>query len=140
MSTVLWANHLLNGEVISDQTDKRALFKHAGKLDTLASAAKVAAFSSLLDHTDAQCNMGQIELPDGMQSTNDLMARDGVWKSADEALIILSSLLTAITTERPRFGFLKNDYDAVVAELTQSIEYAKKAGEVGARFNFGVVM
>ena len=140
MSTVLWANHLRDGAVISDQTDKWALYKHAGKLDRLASAAKTAAFSSLLDHTDAQVNMGGTELPAGMQSTDDLMARDGVWKSADEALAILSALRAAVVTEKPRFGVLRNDYDAVVAELTESIEYAKKAGEVGARFNFSVVM
>jgi hypothetical protein len=75
-----------------------------------------------------------------MTSTYELMARDGVWKSAHDALAILNGLLAMITTEKPRFGVLKNDYAAVVEELTESIAYAKKAGEAGARFNLSVVM
>ncbi|MFB1490962.1 MULTISPECIES: hypothetical protein [unclassified Thiocapsa] len=140
MSTVLWANHLLNnGEVASDENDKWALYKHADKLDKLASVAGLEPFCSLLDHTDMQFNLGGDELPDGMQSTNDLMARSGVWKSADDALGILNGLLTLITTEKPRFGILNNDYDAVVDELSQSIEYAKMARNLGVKINFSVV-
>ena len=140
MSTVLWANHLLsNGEVMSDESDKWALYKHTDKLDKLASAAKIEPFSSLLDHTDVQFNMGDDELPEGMESTNELMAHDGVWKSAKDALAILNGLLALITAEKPRFGIIKNDYNVVVAELSESIEYAKKAGESGAEFNFSVV-
>ena len=141
MSTVLWANHLLkNGEVASDENDKWALYKYAEKLDKFASAAKVEPFSSLLDHTDIQFNMGDDELPDGMKSTNALMAREGVWKSANDAIAILNGLLAVISSEKPRFGVIKNDYDVVVAELSESIEYAKKASDVGAKFNFSVVM
>jgi hypothetical protein len=141
VSTVLWANHLLsNGEVISDESDKWALYKHADKLDKLASAARVEPFSSLLDHTDVQFNMGDEGLPEGMETTNEVMAHDGVWKSARDALAMLNGLLAVITAEKPRFGIMKNDYDAVVAELSESIEYAKKADESGAMFNFSVVM
>ncbi|MEZ4552101.1 MAG: hypothetical protein R2874_16995 [Desulfobacterales bacterium] len=141
MSSVLWANHLLkNGEVASDEIDKWALYKHLKKLDKFASTAKVEPFSSLLDHTDIQFNMGNGELPDGMKSTNDLMAHEGVWKLANDALAILNGLLAVISAEKPRFGVINNDYDMVVAELYESIEYAKKASEVGAKFNFSVVM
>jgi hypothetical protein len=141
LSTVLWANHLLNnGEVASDESDKWALFKHADKLDKLASVVGLEPFSSLLDHTDMQFNIGDDELPEGIQSTTELMARNGVWKSADNALTILNGLLAVITTEKPRFGVMKNDYDAVVAELSESIEYAKKVRELGVKFNFSVVM
>jgi hypothetical protein len=141
LSTVLWANHLLNGEVASDETDKWALYRHVEKLDKLASAAKLEPFSSLLDHTDIQFNMGDDEeLPEGMESTNELMARDGVWKTAEDALTLLNGLLAAITTEKPRFGLVTNDYEAIVAELSESVEYAKKAIAVGAKFNFCVVM
>ena len=141
MSTVLWANQLLNnGDLASDESDKGALFKHANKLDKLASAAGLEPFSSLLDHTDIQFNMGDGELPAGMQSTNELMARDGVWVSADDALALLSGLLAVITTEKPRFGVMKNDYGAIVAELSESIEYARKVSELGGKFNFSVVM
>jgi len=141
LSTVIWANHLLkNSEVASDENDKWALYKHAKKLDKLASAAKLELFSSLLDYTDIQFNMGDDVLPEGMASTNELMARDGVWKSANDALVILNGLFAVISAEKPRFGVLKNDCDAVMAELSESIEYAKKASEAGAKFNFSIVM
>jgi hypothetical protein len=141
MGTVLWANHLMqNGQVISDEKDKWALYKHTKQLDKLASTAKVEAFSSLLDHTDLQFNLGDKELPKGMSSTNELMARDGVWKPAREALAILNGLLAVISAQKPKFGILRNDYDAVVAELSESIAYAKQASESDARFNFSVVM
>ena len=140
MSTVLWANRLLGtGEVISDESDKWALYRHAGKLDGLASAAKVEPFSSLLDHTDVRFNMGDDELPEGMVSTNELMARDGVWRSAEDALAVLDGLLALVTAQKPRFGLVRNDYEAVVAELSESIEFAKKAGASAARFNLSVV-
>lgn len=141
MGTVLWANYrLANGEVVSDESDKWALYKHADKLDKLANTAKLGPFSSLLDHTDLQFNICDDELLDGMESTNELMARDGVWKSADDGLAILNGLLATITAEKPRFGTLRNDYDAVVEELLESIEHANKAGEADAQFNFAVVM
>ena len=35
MSTVLWANVLVSGEVRSDQADHLALYKHADKLDQI---------------------------------------------------------------------------------------------------------
>jgi hypothetical protein len=129
-----------NGEVISDESDKWALYKHTKKLDQLATNAKMELFSNLLDHTDLQFNMGDSELPKGMKSTNELMARDGVWKPGKEALAILKELLTVITVEKPRFGSMRNDYDAVIEELSESIKYAKKAGELGAKFNFSVVV
>jgi hypothetical protein len=141
VSTVLWANHLSgNGKVTSDESDKWALYRHADKLDRLAGTAKLEPFSSLFDHTDARFNMSDDELPDGMESTNELMARDGVWRSATDALAILNGLLAVITAEKSRFGVIKNDYDAVVAELSETIEYAKAASESGAKFNLSVVV
>jgi len=75
-----------------------------------------------------------------MASTNAVMAHEGVWKSAEVALAILNALLAEIRCRRPGFGVIRNDYDAVTAELSESIEFAKKASEVGARFNLSVVM
>ncbi len=141
MSTVLWTNRLLSGgDVESDESDKWALYRHAKKLDALARAAKVGAFSSLFDHIDLRYNTSDEELPEGMTSTNELMARDGVWKDADEALAILKGILAAVTVQKPRFGLAKNDYDVIVAELLESIAFASKAREAGAKFNFSVVM
>lgn len=141
MSTVLWANLLTrDGGVTSDESDKWALFKYVDKLDKLASEAKLEPFSSLLDQTDLRFNLSDDDLPEGMTSTDELMARDGVWKPAPEALAILDGLLTLITAEKPRFGVMKNSYNTIVSELTESIEHAKKANAAGARFNFSVVM
>jgi hypothetical protein len=140
MSTVLWANHLAgDGQVTSDERDKWALYKHADRLDTLARRAKLGLFTSLLDHTDAQFNLSDAELPEGMRSTRELMARDGVWQRADDALAILDGLLAIVRERTPRFGLLKNDYDDVVAELAESSASARTAADAGAKFNFSVV-
>ena len=140
VSTVLWANQLLSGgEAISHESDRWALHEHASRFDRLASAARIEPFSSLLDHTDVRFDMGGDEHPEGMAATNELMARDGVSTSANEALAVLDGLLAVVTAARPRFGIVKNDYDAVVAELSESIEFAKKAGASAAEFNLSVV-
>jgi hypothetical protein len=139
MSTVLWANQLLDGVVTSDESDKYALYKHSKKLTQLSQTAAIPAFSELLDFTDMQFNLGDDELPEGMQSTNELVAENGVWKDGAQAVEMLEALLKVITTEKPRFGLVSNDYDAVVTELQESIAWARKAAEMGARFNFSVV-
>ena len=140
MSTVLWANQLHGDEVISEERDRWALYKHTAKLDKLATAANLPPFSSLLDHTDLEINTGAAELPPGMESTDDLMASEGVWRSAEEAVALLNGLLATITAEQPRFGLVKNDYEQVVAELSETVEFARKALEHGAKFNLAVVM
>lgn len=140
MSTVLWANQLDGETVTSDEADKWALHSHVKKLDQLTKDAGLRSFSDFLDFTDMQFNVTDAELPAGMESTDELMARDGVWQSADEAVAVLGELLNIVTTKKPRFGLLKNGYDDVVAELTESLEYARKAVAAGAKFNFSVVM
>ncbi|MCB1058514.1 MAG: hypothetical protein KDD11_23670, partial [Acidobacteria bacterium] len=97
-------------------------------------------FSGLFDHTDLHFNLGDGELPDGMESTDELMARDGVWVTAADAVATLEGLLAVVNSEKPRFGLVRDDYEVVVSELSESIEYAKKAAELGAKFNFSVVM
>lgn len=143
MSTVLWANYLLDdGTVVADENDKWALFAYAEELDQLAAAAQLPPFSSLLDDTDYEYNMiDDGEWPEeGMASTDEMMAQNGVWLPAHEALAILEGLLTSITTQKPRLGRDENDREAVIAELLESIDYAKKAQALGARFNFAVIM
>ncbi len=141
MSTVLWANHLLNtGTVVSDEQDKWALYQYAATLDELAHAAKLEPFTSLLDHTDLQFQINDEDLPATIQSTNQLMAREGVWQSAHDALAILHGLLEVIHAEKTGIWDMKNDRDAIVAELSESIAYAEKAREINARFNFSVIM
>jgi hypothetical protein len=141
MSTVLWANQLgKRGKVISDESDKWALYRHTEALDQLACAAGLQPFSSLIDDTDLRFNLDGDELPAGVKSTRALMARQGVWKSPNDALAILEGLLAVIATDRPRFGVQRDDVDSVVAELSESIAYAQQARDADLRFNFSVVM
>ncbi|APV48870.1 hypothetical protein BWI17_03750 [Betaproteobacteria bacterium GR16-43] len=124
----------------SDESDKPALHKHAEKLDKLAGSAKIGSFTNLLDFTDVKFNTTDADLPEGMESTDELMARDGVWVASADALGVLNGLLKVIIADKPRFGLVKNDYEDVVSELCESIEFAKKAEAAGAKFNFSVVM
>lgn len=140
MSTVLWANYLVNGVVTSDESDKYALYKHADKLDAICRDIGVLPFSEIHDATDARVNLGDAELPAGMESTDELMAKEGVWVGAHDALQMLEALLNKIETENIRFGVLQNAHDAVVEELKESISFAREAAGKSAKFNFGVVM
>lgn len=139
MSTVLWANQLAEGEVTSDEEDKFALFKHSSKLDAVCRKLGQPPFSELCDSTDVRFNHGDIELPPGVESSNEVMAKEGVWVDAGEAVQRLRALLTHIEQSRTRFGLLSNDHDDVVAELRQSIGFAEAAAAARAKFNFCIV-
>ncbi len=140
MSTVLWANVLVDGSVTSDQSDKYALCKHTDKLDALCRDSGITPLSEICDSTDMRYNVEDIELPEGMESTDELMARDGVWIEAQSAVTLLEELLGAVKSKKPRFGLLKDDFDDVVSELEESVAFAKDAAAKGARFNFAIVM
>lgn len=140
MSTVLCANYLLDGEVVSDQSDKYALHKHLAKLDRVCQSSGLTAISAICDSTDMRVNFVEIDLPPGMKSTNELMARDGVWTDGSEALQLLERLLNEIREKSTRFGLFNNDHQAVVTELSEAIEFAKTAAAKSAKFNFSFVM
>jgi len=140
MSTVLWANKLVGEVVTSDESDKYALYKHADKLDEIGLRVAQKSFKSLCDTTDLEFNLGDDDLLNGMVSTNELMAKNGKWMDASEAAILLSSLISEIETKKVRFGLLKNDHDAVLAELKESLSYAQDSAAKGGKFNFSVVM
>lgn len=140
MSTVLWANHLLDGVVTSDQADKFALHKHADKLDKICRRACSKSFHDLCDTTDLEFNQSDDELPPGMTSTDEVMAQRGKWVAASEAVALLEAAIGDIVAGKTRFGLLRNDHDAVVAELKESLAYAHLAAQGGAKFNFSVVM
>ena len=140
MSTVLWANRLQDGAVTSDESDRIALHRHLPQLDKLAIAAGVASLSSICDGTDLRFNLQDLDLPDGMSSTSEWMARDGIWIDAPQAVRLLPALLASVQSKRPRFGLLRNDCDAVIEELRESLAWAEEAAARGARFNFSIVM
>jgi len=140
VSTVLWANSLANGEVTSDESDKVALHRHADKLDQLSAQLKLRPFSELLDATDVKYNVSDLELPEGCSSTNDVMAKEGVWVDAAEALRRLQQLLAHIQQHKTRFGLLRNDHAAVVGELEESIAFVARAATANEKVNFSIVM
>ena len=110
------------------------------KLDALCSSCEVMLFSDILDSTDMQINLDVIELPEGMESTDELMAQQGVWASAAAVLHMLETLLHKIETDNIRFGTARNAREDIVAELQESIAFAREAVTKSAKFNFGVVM
>lgn len=96
MSTVLWANVLVNGTVQSEAEDRYALFDQADKLDELCRSLKLPSFESICDSTDVRFNLDEFDLPDGMESTNDYMALHGVWMDLPEAIRMLEALLAPV--------------------------------------------
>ncbi len=139
MSTVLWANLLHAGQVSSDEADKYALYRHSKKLDRLSRKLGVASFLSSQDFTDMLFNLSEDELPAGMSSTDELMAQNGSWMAAQDALEMLTQLAQYIEREQVRFGVFSDDRDAVLRELQESLEIARKADRINAQFNFSVV-
>lgn len=141
MSTVLWANVMVGDEVRSEEADRHALYKHAGKLDTICQSLGLPSFQATCDTTDLRFNTDDsFELPDGMSSTNELMAREGVWMDAAGASGYLRRLVSHIREKKVRFGLLSNDHDAVVRELDEVIAFLDAQGSGATRFNFSVVM
>ena len=140
MSTVLWANHLKDGVVESDESDKFSLYKFLDKLDSICEKLDITRISAACDATDFRVNLEELELPEGMASTDELMAQSGAWLDAEDAVHMLETLLSTVTAENIRFGIVKNHHQEVVAELEESIAYAKAAAQNNARFNCSIVM
>lgn len=140
MSTVLWANRLVDGVVISDQSDKPTMHRHLKKLDKLCEKGGLSTISSFCDSTDAQCNLEILELPEGMESTDALMAAEGVWINANDAEGILRALIDIIREEQTKFGLIRNDHEQILEELQESHAFAKASAECNGAFNFSVVM
>jgi len=138
LGTVLWANVLAAGEVRSEQQDRSALYRHGRKLDAIARSLGLPSLLAMCDETDVRYNMEGLDLPEGMNSTNDVMAASGAWLPREEALRLLQGLLAHIRSTRTRFGLLRNQHDDVVAELSGVLDFLE--AQSGAdRFNFCVV-
>ena len=140
MSTVLWANYLVDGKLVCDEADKYALYKYSKKLDKLARRLGVTPFLDLQDTTDLQYNLSESPLPDGVETTDELMAISGVWVEAADVVKMLEALLREIEAKNIKFGLLSNAQDDVIDELKESLTFAKQAEDLSAKFNFTVVM
>lgn len=140
MSTVLWANVRVDGQVVSEEQDRYALYRHADKLDKLARELGLGSFNAACDDTDARYQFDdELELPAGITSTTQLMASGGVWLGLQEAERLLEGLLARVREQKTRFGLVQNQHDAVVEELAGVLEFLRSRPEA-EKFNFSVVM
>lgn len=139
MSTVLWANLLVNGIVQSEEVDRRSLFDFTDKLADLCLSLEIPSFADLCDSTDVRFNMDEFELPDGMTSTSEYMAIHGAWMDLPDALGMLEALLQHIRAKSIRFGLLRNQHADVVRDLAEVIAFAKAPVDGVAKFNFSIV-
>jgi hypothetical protein len=139
LSAVLWANRLVAGQVTSDESDKYALHKYAEKLDTISRKQGLGSFLEACDTTDLRFNAGEFELPEGVESTNEVMATQGAWLEIAQAIQLLDGLLAHLRQNKVRFGLLSNDYELVLSELSEALAYAQTAERPDAKFNFSVV-
>lgn len=140
MSTVLWANVLEGGNVRSDQVDRYALYKHGEKLDSITRSLGLPSFLGICDTTDLRFNTSDDELPPGVESTSEVMAREGVWMDAASAAGYLGKILAHVREQKTRFGLLSNQHDEVVQELTEVSEFVAQHAGAAEKFNFSVVM
>ena len=141
MSTVLWANILRSdGKVQSEQADYAALHRHAKKLGQLSAAPGQPSFEDICDLTDARFNVEDIELPEGMTSTEEWMARDGVWIAPATAIEMLTGLIDRIRKEKTRFGLLANQQQDVLEELESALAFVRQHAADARGFNFSMVM
>jgi hypothetical protein len=140
MSTVLWANVLVDGKVQSEQVDRYALHKHGTKLDALCRSLGLTPFLELCDTTDLSFNTDDLELPPGVESTDEVMATQGAWIGTPEAIDLLERLLEHIRAKGVRFGMLSNQHAEVVGELAEVVEFVRAHATAAQKFNFSVVM
>lgn len=139
MSTVYWVNALSNGEVKTDESDKSALYKFATQLDRMTQRLGVTRWQDAQDTTDVEYNFSDAELPAGMESTDELMATNGVWIEAAAAVTMLEALLHEIETNVVRFGWITNARNEVLTELREALTFARQAADESAKFNFSIV-
>lgn len=139
MSTVLWANVLVDGAVHTDDNDRHALYRHADRLDGLARDLGLPAFSAACDTTDLRFNFDDdLELPDGMASTSEVMAASGAWLARGDAVRLLDGLLAHIRERDVRFGLVRNQQREVLEELA-GVRELLEAWPAAQKFNFAVV-
>ena len=139
MSTVLWANLWIDGIVECESEDRAALYAHAKALDALTRKLGLPSFLALCDTTDVRYNLDEFDLPEGMTSTDQVMARDGAWLPLSDALAMLEGLLARVVEREVRFGWWRNAHGEVVAELRAVIAFARAAEGRAQKFNFGIV-
>jgi hypothetical protein len=139
LSTVLWANLLLAGEVKSAESDLSALYKHGERLDQLAKKLDQPSFLGICDTTDMRFNADEFTLPEGVDSTDVVMAKEGVWIELNTARRMLEALVGEIRGANIRFGLFQNQQAQVLEELSEVLSFIQEAPPAAEKFNFSIV-
>lgn len=139
MNSDLWSNYLVDKIVTSDGSDKFVRYEYSKKLGQNSRRSGVAPFLEGQDTTDAEFNVSDMELPEGMESTDELMAANRRWIEAQNAVEMIEALLDTIENENIRFSVLTNSSDMVVEDLKESLIFAKEAASKSGKFNFAVI-
>lgn len=141
MSTVLWTNLLENGVVRTDENDKYALHEFSEALDAMGQQLGLGSFLSICDSIDLRFSIeDDMELPEGMESTVEWMARDGQWMDVAPAIRMLEGLVAHLRTAKPTLGTGDADREQTIEELEEALTFARSAEAGTARFNFSIVM
>jgi hypothetical protein len=139
LSTVLWANLLVAGEVQSAESDLSALYKYGEKLDQISKKVDQPSFLGVCDTTDMRFNADELDLPEGVDSTDVVMAKEGVWIGLNAARTMLEALASEIQASNIRFGLLQNQQAQVLEELSEVLSFIRKAPPGAEKFNFSIV-
>ncbi len=139
VSTVLWANLLVDGTVECESEDRHALYKHADRLEAIAKKLELPSFLGICDTTDVRFNLDEFDLPEGVESTTEVMALEGIWLPLPDAILMLERLLSYITENRIRFGLFSDASPGVIKELQEVLVFARAGIGRAQKFNFCVV-
>lgn len=137
MGMTIWVNALKEGRVTSDESDKSALVRHAGRLDRLCRRIGLTPLSTFHDAAEARHVLAETETEE--VSGWDLLAREGAWFDPVEGLEVLSALVAHLEATPVRFGLLTDQYPEVLRDLREARESVTRARDQGARFHLGLV-
>ncbi|MEM9642103.1 MAG: hypothetical protein AAGA19_11445 [Pseudomonadota bacterium] len=139
MGSVLWANTLHEGVCTCDQNDLPSLLANQKKIDKIMMAVGAMSVSDMCDMTDLQVNADVIEMPDHMDSTDELMIEQGVWVDLKIARDSLVKLRDHLEEQKPRIGLIRDAREDILEELELTLRFIAKQDAVGTRFNFAYV-
>lgn len=136
MHTVLNLNALnKDGSVIRDRADKNTLGKFSNKLDKVCKKNKIPLFSGLFDYTHYSLDRSGVPLPEGMNSNDDFMVKNGKWFNPEDVYNDLTRLKITLIERPVRFGLFRNKYSKILLELDECIKFAATADKMGYAVN-----
>lgn len=139
MSSVYWVYKLVDGLVDGPEEDCYELYRHTELLDNICAALEIEEFSSMVDYTDASFCFEEKELPEGVEDTTELMARQGNWVAAADAVNVLSSLEQFISDSDNALDISSDARSGLILELRTTVTFASVAASEQGKLNLSVV-